>query len=132
MMISASSNVIGQEPLPPTGQTALEQFQQLAQDLQSGNLSAAQSIYSSLAQNAPPAATDPNTPLGQAFQKLGQNLQSGDLAGATQALNAVAGHVRMHGRHFHAVPLANSSESASPAEPDGSVESGSGRLNVTA
>lgn len=131
MMISASSNVISQEPRPPTGQqAALEDFQQLAQDLKSGNLSGAQSIYSTLAQNAPSAATDPNTPLGQAFQKLGQALQSGDMAGAAEALQSMP---RMHGRHFHAVPLTNASESASAApESGGDAEASSGGLNITA
>lgn len=130
-MISASSNVIAQGSTPPTGQqTALEDFRHLAQDLRSGNLSGAQSVYSALAKNAPPAATDTSTPLGLAFQKLGQALQSGDVAGATQALRAVTANLRTHQRH---IPLSNSGEPASPAtESNGDSDSSSGGLNATA
>ena len=89
-----------QNPLPPTesSSSAVSEFKQLTEDLRSGDLSKAQADYAELAKNAPAAALNTNTPLGQAFSRLGQTLQSGDASGAKQALAAVTHHV---GRHHH-------------------------------
>jgi hypothetical protein len=63
-----------------------EQFQQLGQDLQSGNLSGAQSDFANLRQEASPAGgsstTSANDPVTQALNQLQTDLQTGDLAGA--------------------------------------------------
>jgi hypothetical protein len=63
-----------------------EQFQQLGQDLQSGNLSGAQSDFARLQQEASPAGasnTAPaNDPVTQALNQLQTDLETGDLAGA--------------------------------------------------
>ena len=57
-------------------QTYRQAFSQLTNALQSGNLSAAQDAYSTLASS--PAAQG-NGPFAQALQQIGQDLQSGDL-----------------------------------------------------
>jgi hypothetical protein len=63
-----------------------EQFQQLGQDLQAGNLSAAQGDFASLQQEASPAggssSTPANDPVTQALNQLQTDLQTGDLVGA--------------------------------------------------
>ncbi len=65
-----------------------QEFQQLGQDLESGNLSAAQSDFATLQQLAPQnnstSATQNNNPIAQAFHELAQDLQSGNLSAAQQ------------------------------------------------
>ncbi len=67
------------------------EFQQLSQSLQSGNLQGAQAAYKSLTQNSSGASTTPsflsnkNSPLAQDFQAIGSALQSGNLQGAQTA-----------------------------------------------
>ncbi|MGA9390787.1 MAG: hypothetical protein WBV69_10105 [Candidatus Sulfotelmatobacter sp.] len=62
-------------------------FQQLGQDLQSGNLSAAQSDFATLqnlqAQNSN-ASYQSSSPIAQAFSQLAKDLQSGNLSAAQQ------------------------------------------------
>jgi hypothetical protein len=112
------------------------EFQQLGQDLQSGNLTQAQSDFTTLSQNlssviqnsavtaAPTTTAAANTnPVAQAFAQLGQDLQSGNLQAAQQdfttiqqdaqqQLNAtqVQGH---HHHHHHAERSQDSSSSSS-------------------
>jgi outer membrane protein assembly factor BamD (BamD/ComL family) len=63
-------------------------FQQLGQDLQSGNLSAAQSDFATLQQLSPQSkstsSSQSNNPIAQAFSQLSQDLQSGNLSAAQQ------------------------------------------------
>jgi outer membrane protein assembly factor BamD (BamD/ComL family) len=63
-----------------------QEFQQLGQDLQSGNLSAAQSDFSALVTLLPQSSTTSSgqnsNKLLQAFNQLGQDLQAGNLADA--------------------------------------------------
>ena len=69
-----------------------QEFQQLGQDLQSGNLSAAQADFATLQQNAPQAAastSQSNNPIAQAFNQLSQDLQSGNLTAAQQDFSAI-------------------------------------------
>jgi outer membrane protein assembly factor BamD (BamD/ComL family) len=64
-----------------------KEFQQLGQDLQSGNVSAAQSDFATIQQLVPKLnAGSPQSydPLVRAFTKLGQDLQSGDTSAAQQ------------------------------------------------
>jgi outer membrane protein assembly factor BamD (BamD/ComL family) len=111
------------------------EFQQLGQDLQSGNLTQAQSDFTTLSQNlssviqnsgitTAPTTTPANpNPVAQAFAQLGQDLQAGNLQAAQQdfttiqqdaqqQLNAtqVQGH---HHHHHHAERSENSSSSSS-------------------
>jgi hypothetical protein len=65
------------------------EFQELGEDLQSGNLSAAQQEYSTLSRNLPGASQTSSNPTGQAFNQLGKDLQAGNLQGAQQDYTAV-------------------------------------------
>lgn len=87
------------------------QFQQLGEDLQSGNLSAARQDFASLTSllsGATPSSTttSPQSTVNQDFQKLGQDLQSGDLSAAqtdyTQIQQNAAKAHTAHGHHHHA------------------------------
>ena len=92
-------------------------FQQLGQDLQSGNLSAAQADFATLQKLQPQtnsttsSTSQSNNPIAQAFSQLSTDLQSGNLSAAQQdyttiqqALQsqatksqATAGHHHHHG-----------------------------------
>ena len=93
-------------------QQSRQTIQQLGQDLQSGNLTAAQSDFSSLVDPTKVGATSSSqssssNTIAQQFQKLGQDLQSGNLSAAQQDFTsmqqssqnqAAQGH---HGHHHH-------------------------------
>jgi len=86
-----------------------QEFQQLGQDLQSGNLSAAQSDFATLQQLGPQSSSSSSpqnsTPLVQAFQQLGQDLQSGNVSAAQQDYTKIQQDVQQagqtHGHHHH-------------------------------
>jgi hypothetical protein len=86
-----------------------QEFQQLGQDLQSGNLSAAQSDYATLQQMAPQSSSSTaqgNNPLAQAFQQLSQDLQSGNVSAAQQDYTKIQQDLQSqsgqtHGHHHH-------------------------------
>jgi hypothetical protein len=69
-----------------------QEFAQLGQDLQSGNLSAAQSDFATLTQLGPQSTSSSsssssaasNSPMAQAFAQLSKDLQSGNLSAAQQ------------------------------------------------
>jgi len=75
---------ITQNPPSRRMQQFKQEFQQLGEDLQSGNLSAAQADFATLQQIGPAAISDPtiqpDNRLSQAFAQLAQDLQSGDLS----------------------------------------------------
>jgi thioredoxin-like negative regulator of GroEL len=75
--ISSASSV------PPPVDSFRQTFGQLVNALQSGNLTAAQSAYSSLTQAG---GGNSNSPFAAALQQIGDALQSGDLGKAQQAL----------------------------------------------
>jgi soluble cytochrome b562 len=80
-----------------------QQFMQLAQSLQSGDLSGAQQAYSALSQlqgNSQPQS-NANDPFSQALSKIGQALQSGDLKSAQQALSALLQQTKARHHHHH-------------------------------
>jgi len=90
-------------------QQARAEFQQLGQDLSSGNISAAQNDFSQLQQlrsaNSSSSAQQ-NNPVGQDFQQLAKDLQSGnttaaqqDYAKIQQDFQSQAGQA--HGHHHH-------------------------------
>jgi hypothetical protein len=89
----ASSNLFNysDQNLQNNLQPLQQEFQQLGQDLQSGNLSAAQS----------------SNPIVQAFHQLGQDLQSGNVSAAQRNYSKVkrdyqnAAHTRI--RQYHAI-----------------------------
>jgi hypothetical protein len=62
-----------------------DDFEQIGQDLQSGNLAGAQAAFDNIpkpGQGQP--SSQPGTAIEQAFGQLGQNLQSGNVASAQQ------------------------------------------------
>ncbi|MGA2809876.1 MAG: hypothetical protein ABSG16_00650 [Candidatus Acidiferrum sp.] len=84
-----SSSLFGsstQNTQQTTAQKLKQEFQQLGQDLQSGNLSAAQADLSTLQQNAPQnsaiAGGQSGSPISQAFKQLSTDLQAGNLSAA--------------------------------------------------
>jgi len=110
----------------PFAQTR-QAFSQLSSALQSGNLSAAQSAYNTLA-SSPLAQSGP---LASSLQQIGQDLQSGNLADAQSALSSLQQQMQAHkghGHHHHGAKPADQSQSAtstqsSDADGDGSAAS---------
>ena len=89
-------------------QTIKTEFQQLGQDLQAGNLSQAQSVFSALSQNLPASlqssssvSLQSNSSLSQAFSALGSALQSGSLSAAQQAYTTMQQDVQQAGQVLH-------------------------------
>ena len=87
-----------------------QEFQQLGQDLQSGNLSAAQTDFATLQQigsnSTSASSTASSNPLAQAFSQLGQDLQSGNLSAAQQDFTNIQQDLQSqgsqtHGHHHH-------------------------------
>jgi hypothetical protein len=87
------------------------EFKQLGQDLQAGNLSQAQQDFATLTQNAPGGAQNGIGVLAQDFRTLGAALQSGNLSDAQQAFSTVQQDIQQvaaqdggqghHGHHRH-------------------------------
>jgi hypothetical protein len=116
-----SSNNLLAQTLPPS-QNSIDQFrkafQQLGQDIQTGNLIAAQSDLPSLqgVDNRPisPAAPRTTNPLSQALIQLSQDLKAGDLPAAQKdyatAQKDLQSAAAVAHRHHHATtvdPAAN-------------------------
>ena len=99
------------------------EFQQLAQDLTSGNLTQAQTDFATLQQSAPTTQANSTSPLSQAFSKLGTDLQSGNLTAAQQDFATIQQDVaaatqgaqsgQLHHHHHHHAGEAQTSASAS-------------------
>jgi len=98
------------------------EFQQLGQDLQSGNLSAAQTDLTSLQQLLPPNASNTatsssmdttlstssssqtNSSVSSLFKQLSQDLQAGNLSAAQQDYSSIQQNLQSrsaHGHHHH-------------------------------
>ena len=96
-------------------QQVKSEFQQLGQDLQSGNLSAAQSDFATLTQLTPNLSSTSSTtsatastnssPIAQAFAQLAQDLQSGNLSAAQKDFATIQQDMQsasaVHGHHHH-------------------------------
>jgi hypothetical protein len=87
-----------------------QEFQQLGQDLQSGDLTAAQSDFATLQQLMPQnnstSSAQSNNPIAQAFSQLSKDLQAGDLSAAQQDYSTIQQDfqnqaAKMHGHHHH-------------------------------
>jgi hypothetical protein len=114
-----------------------KEFQQLGQDLQSGNMSAAQSDFATLTQLDPNLATSStsstssasttNNPIEQAFAQLAQDLQSGNLSAAQQDYSTIQQDMQSasatHGHHHH-----HHSESSQESGDDNTLEQLFGQL----
>jgi hypothetical protein len=131
----------------------LQAFNQLGQDLQSGNLQAAQQDFTNIQQTAQQAAqqnpqqvgghhhhhhhhaensqsasssssgSQQTNPISQAFSQLSQDLQSGNLQGAQQAFATLQSDLQQIGGFTTA---------GSTGATSGGVASSAGSLNVTA
>lgn len=103
-------------PSQNNGQSNFQQiqneFQQLGQDLQSGNLSQARQDFTTLQQDMPNSTSSANSnstnPIEQAFNSLSQDLQSGNLnaaqqdyASLQQDLQQNANTTQVHHGHHH-------------------------------
>ncbi|MGB8583981.1 MAG: hypothetical protein WCD47_24430 [Candidatus Sulfotelmatobacter sp.] len=88
----SSSSLFNASGVQSLFQQFQQTFQQLGQDLQSGNLSAAQSDFATLqnlgSQNST-ATTQSNNPIAQAFSQLAKDLQSGNLSAAQQDFSTI-------------------------------------------
>jgi len=88
-----------------------QDMQKLSQDLQSGNVSAAQSDFATLQkafqQSAPTSASSSTTtaiPVAQSFNQLASDLQSGNLSAAQKDLSTVQdlqSQAKLTNSHFH-------------------------------
>ena len=87
-----------------------QEFQQLGQDLQSGNLSAAQADFATLQQLGPQtsstSSSQTNNPIAQAFNQLAQDLQSGNVSAAQQDVSTIQQDIKsqagqLHTHHHH-------------------------------
>jgi hypothetical protein len=123
---------IGSAATPnPNKQQFKQGFQQLGQDLQSGNLSQAQSDFTSLQQLlpsghqnsllAPASGAQSNNPLATAVSQLAQDLKSGNLTAAQSDLATVQQDMQQagqqsgaaHGHHHRHHSDADSGQSSS-------------------
>jgi hypothetical protein len=96
-----------------SGQSFQQEFKQLGQDLQSGNVSAAQADITVLQQDRPQLTgsngATAQSPVAQEFQQLSQDLQSGNVTQAQQAYTSIqqdfqnqgASDGHAHVRHEH-------------------------------
>jgi outer membrane protein assembly factor BamD (BamD/ComL family) len=118
--ISSSSfydyNYNGGQNVQSTQQQFVQDFQQLGQDLQSGNLSAAQNDFATLQQLMPQnngstaaaqsSTSTQNNPIAQEFSQLSQDLQAGNLSAAqsdfaTLQQDFQSQASQTHGHHHH-------------------------------
>jgi len=103
MSVSAISNPQAYQPNPQQ-QTFRQDFQALTSALQTGDLSSAQSAYSTLLQDNPQLANAANgsgNPMQQALASIGSSLQSGDVKGAQDALSSFQQNMKAHHGHHH-------------------------------
>ncbi len=100
--LSSSLMAIAQ-PVHQRSEKFKQEFQQLGQDLQSGDLSAAQADFAILSQYAPlnPSSTQALGKLAQDSNQLAADLQSGNLSAAQQDYSAVANDFRAKASRLH-------------------------------
>jgi len=83
-----------------------QEFQQLGNDLTSGNVSAAQSDFATLQKDMPQtnsstATAQSGNPISQAFGQLSQDLQAGNLSAAQQDYANLQQELQSHAAHEH-------------------------------
>jgi hypothetical protein len=106
MSVSGIFSSLGSSASAMSYQLQNSQFQQLGQDLTSGNLSGAQSDFATLGQafTQPSAVSSSSTanPVTQAFQQLSTDLQSGNLSAAQKDYSTIQQDLQSHaGHHSH-------------------------------
>jgi outer membrane protein assembly factor BamD (BamD/ComL family) len=104
----SSTSFYNTQSVQNTVQQFQQAFEQLGKDLQSGNLSAAQSDFATLQQLQPQtnstSSSQSNNPIAQAFSQLSQDLQSGNLSAAQQDYAAIQQAMKSQeatGHHHH-------------------------------
>ncbi|MGA7461084.1 MAG: hypothetical protein WBW69_12720 [Candidatus Korobacteraceae bacterium] len=132
----SSSDLYSAQNVQKQMQEMRQEFQQLGSDLQSGNLSAAQSDFATLTQLDPNLTSSSSTsstssaaaatsstasnPMQQAFAQLAKDLQSGNLSAAQQDFTAIQQAMQSasaaHGHHHH-----HHSESSSESSSDNPI-----------
>ena len=121
---------------PPPADSTRQAFAQLTNAIQSGNLSAAQSAYATLAQGQPAQSG----PLSQSLGQIGDALQSGDIGKAQAGLASLQQQMQTakgshhRGHHHHAGGAGQSQQVSAPASGgDPTASTGSpNQLDVTA
>jgi hypothetical protein len=82
-----------------------QEFQQLGQDLQSGNLSAAQADFATLQQLGPQtnstSSSQSSNPIAQEFSQLSQDLQSGNVSAAQKDYSTIQQDFQTHAGQAH-------------------------------
>jgi hypothetical protein len=114
--ISSANNAYQTNPYAQ----ARQDFQNLGNALQSGNLTAAQQAFAQLQQSNPnigqSQGTQNNSSASQAIQNLGNALQSGDLSGARQAFAQLQQGMQAagkgHGHHHHSRQSSGTSQAS--------------------
>jgi hypothetical protein len=108
MIAGVSANSLYNPAIMNRMQQVQQDFQQMGMDLQSGNLSAAQTDFASLQQIDPqagPVSSTQGNPIAQGFSQLSQDLGAGNLASAqadfTTLQQDFASRVGMWQRHHH-------------------------------
>jgi outer membrane protein assembly factor BamD (BamD/ComL family) len=106
--IASSSFQFNPQGVQTQVQQVQKEFQQLGQDLQSGNLSAAQSDFASLtsSQQSTFLQLPTGSPTAQSLNQLSQVLQSGNLSGAQADYKAIqqefqSRSLQDHAHHHH-------------------------------
>jgi outer membrane protein assembly factor BamD (BamD/ComL family) len=89
-----------------------QDFQKLGQDLQAGNLSAAQADLTALQSSSTAGSTaSTSNSMTQMLQQLGTDLQAGDLKDAQQTFSSMSQRFQVHhGHHMHGGEQAMSQE----------------------
>ena len=91
--------------VPNNFQQFQKEFQQLGQDLQSGNLTGAQADFAALQQDVPQAAStissQNNNPIAQAFSQLAKDLHAGNIASAQQDYSTLQQDLQNHAAQAH-------------------------------
>ena len=82
-----------------------QEFQQLGQDLQSGNLTAAQSDFATLtqytSQSTASSSSQSTNPIAQEMTQLGKDIQSGNTSAAQQDYTTIQQDMQSHASHVH-------------------------------
>lgn len=103
--ISLTNYYAGNQNVQSKSYQIQQEFQQLGQDISSGNISAAESDFGTMQQLLPNQNANSTSqlpdPLIQDFQQLGQNLQSGDTSAAQNEYSNIQNNVQSGTQHTH-------------------------------
>lgn len=104
------------------GKQFKQDFQQLGQDIRSGDLSGAQALFTHIPKPGHrQSSSQEGTPIEQEFSKLGQDLQSGHLAAAQQDYPQIQNRIENRVDH-----------GSSPAQPVAVLPPSPAKISLTA